>query len=233
MPITFKKPFKRKPGQRAGLTREKIAAAALDLWAKHGAQGFSIRTLAAKLKTGPTAVHNHFKGGAGELQKEVARRALANLTPPYKPGQTPQTYLRGFLHGSLLWCRQQPDLARLVALELSSDPLLSLAFAERIGATLIAIGGTDLVEALESFIARWAALVVVETGAWARADPEKVEGALQSAAANIGGVEFPTLAQALAKPSAELTKRAKAGYLAHLADATCAAIVADLTESSA
>jgi AcrR family transcriptional regulator len=228
MPVTFKKPYKRKPGQRAGLSREKIAAAALDLWTKHGAEGFSIRAVAAKLKTGPTAVRNHFKGGAGELQKEVARRALANLSPPYKPDQSPKAYLRGFLHASLLWFQEQPVLARLVALELASDPLLSLVLAERIGATLMALGGADLVQALERFIERWAALALIETGAWARADPEQVKTTVQNVAAGLESAEFPTLAQTLAKPSAALAKRAKVGYLAHLADATCAAIVTDL-----
>ena len=91
-----KKAPKRKAGQRAGMTRAKIVDAAVKLWDAAGPDGFTIRKLAAQLKVVPTTIRAHVKGGLGELTREVARRGLEDLTPPYKPNQGPQDYLQAF-----------------------------------------------------------------------------------------------------------------------------------------
>ena len=44
--LIFKKPTKRKAGQRAGMTRAKIVDAAVKLWDSAGPEGFTIRKLA-------------------------------------------------------------------------------------------------------------------------------------------------------------------------------------------
>ena len=164
---------KRKPGQRAGMSQSKIATAASQLWAEVGPDNFTIRKVARKLKVGPTTIHAHFEGGLGQLRREVARRALANLTPPYEPKQDPKDYLRAFLRSSLSSFRKQAHIGRLVVMELTNDPFLNPVFAERMGATIRALNeGSDLITALELFIARWAGLVLVEIGAWARQDPD-------------------------------------------------------------
>ena len=85
--LIFKKPTKRKAGQRAGMTRGKIVEAAVKLWDSVGPEGFTIRRLAARLKVVPTTIRAHVKGGIAELRREIARRVLADLTPPYKPDQ--------------------------------------------------------------------------------------------------------------------------------------------------
>jgi hypothetical protein len=45
MALIFKKPPKRKAGQRAGLTRAKILDAPVKLWDDAGPNGFAIRKL--------------------------------------------------------------------------------------------------------------------------------------------------------------------------------------------
>jgi len=47
--LIFKKPTKRKAGQRAGMTRVKIVDAAVKLWDSAGPEGFTIRKLALQL----------------------------------------------------------------------------------------------------------------------------------------------------------------------------------------
>ena len=112
--LIFKKPTKRKAGQRAGMTRAKIVDAAVKLWDSAGPEGFTIRKLALQLKVVPTTIRAHVKGGIGELRREVARRVLADLTRPYKPNQDPNDYLREFFRSALASFRQRPTLARLV-----------------------------------------------------------------------------------------------------------------------
>ena len=78
------------------------AAAATKLWLTTGPEKFTIRELAKQLKVGPTTIHAHFKGVIRDLRREIARRALEDLTPPYQPNQTPKDYLRAFMRSALL-----------------------------------------------------------------------------------------------------------------------------------
>jgi hypothetical protein len=50
-------------------------------------------------------------------------------------------------------------------MELTDDPLLSLVFAERMGATIVGlVAGVDIIWGLELLIGRLVGLVMVETG---------------------------------------------------------------------
>ena len=165
--ITITKPKKRTPGQRAGMNPLKIAEAARELWAAEGPDNFTIRKLAKKLKVGPTTIHAHFKGGLSELRRAIARRSLEDLVPAYKPKQGPKDYLQQFFRESLATFRKSPHLGRLVALEVTAAPMLSLVFAERIATTSRSLNkNVDIVRSLEAVIAQWTGLVLIETGAW-------------------------------------------------------------------
>ena len=62
--------------------------------------------------------------------------------------------------------RKHPRLGRLVILQLTDDPLLSLIFAERMGATIAALSATaDLILGLELLIGRLAEATMIESGA--------------------------------------------------------------------
>ena len=47
------------PGQRAGLTRDRVLAAARELLIERGMDGLSMRTLAARLEVSPNALYSH------------------------------------------------------------------------------------------------------------------------------------------------------------------------------
>jgi len=215
------------------MTRPKIATAATMLWTAVGPDKFTIRKLAKQLKVGPATIHAHFKGGLVDLRREIARRALADLTPPYKPKQDPKIYLREFFGATLTTFRQKPHLGRLVIFETTDDPFLSFVFAERMGATVESLNKkADLIWALELFICRWAGLVLLETGAWARRDRKTAQTHLQTRLVEASGAEFPTLKQVPQKLGAALIKRADATYIEKAADAAAAAFLADLAKGA-
>jgi TetR/AcrR family transcriptional regulator, tetracycline repressor protein len=231
MVVTIKQKTKRKAGQRAGMSRTKIAVEATKLWLHVGPEGFTIRLLAKQLKVGPTTIHAHFKGGIRDLRREIARQALTELTPPYQPKQTPKQYLRAFLRSALSSFRQNPGLGRLVVFELTDDPLLSLVFAERLGATIAGLAiDVDVIWGLELLIGRLAGLFMIETGIFARANPKAANSALQVRLLGVSSTEFPTLKQDPATLGAALIKRAEPGYLTQKADAAAMAFVSDLSK---
>lgn len=229
MALIFKKPPKRKAGQRAGLTRAKIIDAAVKLWDDAGPNGFAIRKLAKQLKVGATTIRAHVKGGIPELRREIARRALADLTPPYKPNQNPNDYLQWFFRSALASFRQRPRLARLVVLELTDDPLLSLMFAERMCATIAGLDAkADLVCGLELLIGRLTEAAMIESGAWAQRHPKLTTAHIQAQLQNASKTEFPTLTQAPPALGANLMRRTETDYLQKRADAAVAEFIADL-----
>ena len=231
--VTFyKKAAKRKVGQRAGMTRAKIVDAAVKLWEASGPEGFKIRKLAVQLKVVPTTIRAHVKGGIGDLRREVARRVLADLTPPYKPNQDPNDYLEAFFLSALASFRQRPRLARLVILELTDDPLLSLTFAERMFATIAALAAeADLIWGLELLIGRLTEVTMIESGAWALRDPKDTVSLIQTRLVSASKTEFPTLTHAPNKLGAKLIQRTEPDYLQKRAVAAVAALVADLSAS--
>ncbi len=172
------------------------------------------------------------RGAFGELTREVARRGLEDLTPPYKPNQGPEDYLQAFFRSALASVRQRPKLARLVILELTEDPLLSLTFAERMFATIASLAAeADLIWGLELLIGRLTEVTMIESGAWARRDPKHTVSHIQKGLVSASKTEFPTLAHAPHTLGAKLIRRSKPDYLQERADAAAAALVAELAAS--
>ena len=131
---------KRKPGTRAGLTKSVIAAAAVKLIDSRGMDEFRVRKLAEAVGVGPTSIHAHFKGGIRAISSAAAAQALAGTTRPFKPMEEPADYLRELLLRVLQSLHGRPEFARVVVLELSSNPTLVPLLAERLLLTLTALG---------------------------------------------------------------------------------------------
>ena len=131
---------KRKAGTRAGLTKPAIVAAAAKLIESVGANGFSLRKLAKALGVGPTTVHFHFEGGVGSVFSAVAQQALAGVTRPFKPKEEPAGYLGELLLKILEALHARPTVAKLVVIQLSSNPVLDPLLAERLLLALAALG---------------------------------------------------------------------------------------------
>lgn len=75
----------RGPGQRAGLTRDRVFAAARELLAERGSDGLSMRTLAARLDVSPNALYSHVDGKTAlidGLLDDVLADVLADVDIP-------------------------------------------------------------------------------------------------------------------------------------------------------
>jgi AcrR family transcriptional regulator len=231
MSVIFKKIKKRKAGERAGMTRAKIAKAAIKLWDEAGPDGFTIRKLAVRLKVVPTTIRAHFKDGAIGLRREIARRVLEDWTPPYKPSQTPKDYLTDFFRCSLAFAGQRPRLARLVVLELTDDPLLSLVFAERICATIAHLAANvNLIWALELLIGQVTEPTLLESGVWGRQNSQANGGAIQARLMGASKTEYPTLTMAPQKLAAGVVQRKASGYIQARAEEIVASFVQNLAK---
>jgi AcrR family transcriptional regulator len=103
---------KRKPGTRAGLTKPRIAAAAVKLIDSVGMDEFSVRKLAKAMEVGATSIHAHFKGGTAAVSSAVAAQTLAGTTRPFNPKEEPADYLRELLLKMLQALHARPEIAR-------------------------------------------------------------------------------------------------------------------------
>lgn len=74
-------------GRRAGLTREQIIAAAVDLVDRRGLASFGVRPLAAALDVDPMSIYNHVPGKAALLDgvSEAVLTEAANAAPEPPP----------------------------------------------------------------------------------------------------------------------------------------------------
>jgi hypothetical protein len=114
-------------------------------------------------------------------------------------------------------------------LELTDKPLLSLAFAERMGMTIVSLAPkADLILGLELLVGRLAEATMIEGGAWALRDSKDAGGYIQALLFKVSKTEFPTLTKAPSALGANLIQRGAPDHLQKRADAAVKAFVADL-----
>ena len=188
---------KRKAGTRAGLTKPAIVVAAAKLIESVGANGFSLRKLAKALGVGPTTIHFHFEGGIGSVFCAVAQQALAGVTRPYKPKEEPATYLGELLVRILEALQARPVVAKLVVLQLSSNPVLDPLLAERVLLALAALGVPT--EARPKMFQRAMGvifeMILAECGRSNAEDQKEASAQMHNTIASLSPTEFPNLTE--------------------------------------
>jgi AcrR family transcriptional regulator len=196
---------KRKAGTRAGLTKPAIVAAAAKLIESAGANGFSLRKLAKALGVGPTTIHFHFEGGVGSVFSAVAQQALAGVTRPFKPKEEPAGYLGELLLKILEALHARPTVAKLVVLQLSSNPVLDPLLAERLLLALAALGVPP--EARPKMFQRAMGvifeMVLAESGRSSAAEQKEASAQMHKTIASLSPTEFPNLTELRAALVAE------------------------------
>jgi AcrR family transcriptional regulator len=142
---------RRTPGQRAGLSREQVLAAARAQLADRGLAGLTMRALAQRLGVAPNALYSHVPDKA-HLLEELLDDALAAVSSPAADGdwRTGLCELMTATHEVLL---ASPDLVPLYLGRGARG-----ANAQRLGAAMTAllvrggITGTEAQEALRVLI---------------------------------------------------------------------------------
>jgi len=188
---------KRKAGTRAGLTKAAIVAAAAKLIESVGANGFSLRKLAKALGVGPTTIHFHFEGGVGAVSSTVAQQALAGVTRPFKPKEEPAAYLAELLLKIMEALHARPVVAKLVVLQLSSNPILEPLLAERLLLALAALGVPT--EARPKMYQRAMGvifeMILAECGRSSAAEQKEASAQMHETIAALPSTEFPNLTE--------------------------------------
>jgi AcrR family transcriptional regulator len=87
---------RRTPGQRAGLTRERVLAAARDLLAERGLEGLTMRALAERLDVAPNALYSHVDGKTA-LIDAVLDDVLAEVDAPSADTEDPAAGLHALM----------------------------------------------------------------------------------------------------------------------------------------
>ena len=135
--ITIKKkikPPKLKPGQKAHLTREKIALKAIAVIEEDPA--FTLKDLATALNVAPMAIRNHFPGGLAEVKLEASRHLLATIGRPFHAHESWDQYLQDLFVSAASLFLAHPKLAGGLAAQIASDYRLSPYLIERLLFTL-------------------------------------------------------------------------------------------------
>src|SRR5208337_3970036 len=186
---------KRKAGTRAGLTKGAIVATAAKLIESVGANGFSLRKLAKALGVSPTTIHFHFEGGVGSVFSAVAQQALAGVSRPFKPKEEPAAYLAELLLKIMEALHARPVVAKLVVLQLSSNPILEPLLAERLLLALAALGVPT--EARPKMYQRAMGvifeMILAEFGRSSAADQKEASAQMHKTIATLPSTEFPNL----------------------------------------
>ncbi|WP_213452021.1 TetR/AcrR family transcriptional regulator [Rhizomonospora bruguierae] len=126
---------KRTQGRPAGLSRERIAAAAVDLVDRQGLESFGVRRLASELGVDPMSIYNHIKGKAALLDA-VSEAVLTEVSAPAT--QWPDDWLdiaRAMAHGYRDMAVRHPRIFPLLATRAQTSAV-ALAALERLTAAM-------------------------------------------------------------------------------------------------
>ncbi|MFO0593006.1 MAG: TetR/AcrR family transcriptional regulator C-terminal domain-containing protein [Polyangiaceae bacterium] len=162
------------------LSRDLIVSTALDLLAKEGLSGMSLRKVAAALDTGPASLYVYVED-LDELRTLVLDRALADVKTAGEPGRDGRQRLSDLLMSYVQVLSRSPGLAHVAMSTIAAGPN-----ALRILETLLAL----LEEAgADPATAAWAAdLITLYATAIASELSQRTEDALKPVTRAIGGV---------------------------------------------
>jgi len=99
----------RRPGQRAGLTRAQVLAAARELLAENGLDGLTMRALAQRLGVSPNALYSHVESKTA-LVDAILDDVLAQVRAPDPDVEDPGTGLEAIMASTYDVLLAHPDL---------------------------------------------------------------------------------------------------------------------------
>lgn len=122
-------------GRRPGLSRERIAAAAVEFVDRHGLEAFGVRRLAAELGVDPMSIYNHVPGKAALLdavsEAVLAEAATGGAESLAATAEDWQELARSIAHGYRGMAMRHPRVFPLLATRSQRSPA-ALAVLERL-----------------------------------------------------------------------------------------------------
>jgi AcrR family transcriptional regulator len=136
----------------------------LDVLDETGLENFSARQVAKKLRVSPAAVFAHCEGSLAGLKGAMVNAVLRDVARPYGPDDSPAGYVRDLFLSLLNAIHSKQPLAQLIAIELSTDPLVCPIFVERV--LSVALGSGKVVSnparALDLVLAMLLGMIMME-----------------------------------------------------------------------
>lgn len=133
-------------GTPAGLTRERITAAAVDLVDRHGLEAFGVRRLATELGVDPMSIYNHIRGKAALLDAVSEAVLMETATDAIDPDGPWDGIARRLAHVYRDLAVRHPRVLPLLATRAQRSPV-ALAAVETLTAAMRRDGLPDRVTA--------------------------------------------------------------------------------------
>lgn len=178
----------------AGLTRERIIAAALALLDERGLEAFSVRDLARGLGVYPAAIYWRVPTRNALLAAMVAE-VLAGIEPDLPP-EPWQDWLRALFRAYRAAVRRHPNIAPVIGAQLVSNTGIDLARTEKLLAVLHAAGFRQgrLIAAFNVVIAAQLGFVTLEFAPAPAEDAAGFEAEMQALLGAVDAAAHPLLA---------------------------------------
>jgi TetR/AcrR family transcriptional regulator, tetracycline repressor protein len=140
----------RTPGQRAGLSRAAVLAAARDLAADQGADALSMRALARRLGVAPNALYSHVAGRT-DLVDQLLDDLLAAVRTPDQ-GADPAAGIETIMTSAYRTLTAHPELVPLYLQRQGARGPNAVALGEVLDALLARAGVQDVPDARRALI---------------------------------------------------------------------------------
>lgn len=187
------KKVKRKPGQKAHLTRAKIVAKALPLLDHNPDLGMA--GIAKGLGVAPAAIYAHFPGRLAEIHTEVIRAVLADVARPPMPNETCEGYIRDLFDAVFAAFYKHRKVALLFGREIAANYYLNPLLVERILYAL-SLGGLsekEKVGALDLVMGSLVGMVAIECAHPTSLTPLKWLESLSETVDSLPANEYPQI----------------------------------------
>jgi TetR/AcrR family tetracycline transcriptional repressor len=169
------------PGQRAGLTRTAVLAAAHALLMDGGIDALTMRALAKRLEVAPNALYSHVRSKA-DLLDEILDDALASIKAPPMDVDDPIGGVTALMTSTYRTLIARPDLVPLYLARQGARGPNAVRLGEVMDALLARAGvrGSSVPEARRVLIVHTIGFAAFATGASSALDGDRPIGARQS-----------------------------------------------------
>ncbi|MCG9579284.1 TetR/AcrR family transcriptional regulator [Vibrio tubiashii] len=179
------------------LSKALILDESLRLLAEKGIQAFSIRDLARRLETYPTAIYWYFHN-KNALLGEIANRVMSNVTPSDE-ALTGQGWLNALFQNYREAIKQHPHVSDLIGARLLANAHQNPSLLEGVLTALLEMKCPErhLVTMYNTTVAAMCGFATMEFGHLPQEDLQQWRDQLQAKAGRLNAADYPNLTRSL------------------------------------